>query len=541
MNIGVSYYPEYNNKQDWKTHFQKISDAGIKRVRMAEFSWSLIQPHEDVFNWQWLDESISLAQQFNIEIVLGTPTSCPPIWLVEKYPEVLPVNKEGRRTSFGARQHRCYNSPAYIYYSSKLVDKMAERYGKHPNIGAWQIDNELGGEQKYCYCQNCKKAFQKYLKNKYDSIENLNERWMNHFWSQDYSKWDQIPVPVKFASDLDMKHHPSLQLEFMRFSSNSIVNFCNMQYSIIKRHTNKCVTTNTDSFLFGDNVNLHDLFKTLDIGAIDIYSDDPCEISFYCDITRSLKGNNFWMMEFGTGSPNLVKHMDLCKNSGCEWFLLFTFLPFPAGQEQGFKGLLTITGSEEPNYHNVKKWIEENSMPSASSLDANIGIVYDFDSSWQYNISSWGSNIIDKQVYPKYMMQTVYKSFFEEGLTPLQFIYDSENIDIGKFKVIVAPMHAIYDKNKEDAMIRFVKNGGILVATSDLFIKNADNVFFTSIPNIYKEILNLKSNDFPQDATTEDYIIASSRVDSGGEMWIIKEYANINHWKLICNRIKELI
>lgn len=541
MKLGVAYYPEYNDRSVWKTHLVKIKEAGIKRVRMAEFSWSLMQPEKDTYNWNWLDDSIAMAQDYGIEIILGTPTACPPIWLVEEYEEILPVNKEGRRSGFGARQHRCYNSPKYLEYAGNIVDKMGERYGKHPNVVAWQIDNELGGEQKRCYCDNCRKKFQDFLLEKYKSIEEFNERLGNQFWSQSYQTWSQIPVPMRFASDMDMNHHPSLELEFSRFSSKSIVDFCNMQVERLRKYTDKIITTNTDTFRFGDNVNIYELFKKLDVGGMDIYSDCSHEISFYSDLIRSVKNDKFWMMEYGTGSSNLYNEMELIKNAGCEWFLPFTFLPFAAGQEQGFKGLLTMTGELEPNYHVIKQWADKHQDMESSVkeefVQPKVGIYYDFDSSWAYWISTWASNIEDKLVYPKYMVNTIYRSLFEKNIK-VKFEFTPDKLN--ELQLLILPWQIIYNAELEAALIEYVRNGGKLIVSSDLFLKNADNVYVRQLPAIYKTLLNWEGKDFIKDNSSKDAILHVSKYGSG-QVWVIKKDCAIEQWRELLDEVGKVI
>ena len=532
MKLGVAYYPEYNIKEDWKVHLEKIRDAGIKRIRMGEFAWALMQPTKDTFDWGWLDESVEMAEQYGLEIILGTPTACSPIWLVEEFPEVLPVNKEGRRSGFGARQHRCYNSPKYLEYSKLIVEKLGERYGKHPNVAAWQIDNELGGEQKRCYCDNCRKEFQNFLKEKYNTIEELNERWRTQFWSQRYQNWTQIPVPMRFASDMEMKHHPSLELEFSRFSSKAIVEFSNMQEEILRKYTDKTITTNTDTFRYGDNVNIYELFKKLDIGSMDIYSNDLHEIAFYSDITRSVKKDTFWMMEYGTGSPNLYEEMKLIEKAGCEWFLPFTFIPFAAGQEQGINGLLTITGEARPNYNVIKGWAEEQAIKPSDNkkfIQPSVGLYYDFDSSWAYWQEGWTTNIEEKLVYPRYMVHTVYRSLFEENI-PVQFAFTAENLN--DFKTLIVPWQIICQEELEKALIAYVGNGGKLIVTSDVFRKNIDNVYFKQLPEFYPTVLNWNKNHFISEEASEGSIIHTN-IFGKGKVWVVKKHCTIDEWKQI--------
>jgi len=542
MEIGVAYYPERQNPDMWPKHFELMRNAGIKRIRIGEFAWAVMEPDEGQFCWDWLDEVIDLAGQYDIGVVLCTPTATPPIWLVEKYPDVLPVNKYGQRLVFGKRQHRCYNSPSYNKYSAIIVEALGKRYGSHPNVVAWQLDNELGGELKQCFCENCAKTFRQELELKYKTIDELNKRWGTTFWSQNYQRFDQIPVPLAIDPELLMRHHPSLELEFARFSSQSIVRFCRMQAKILRKYTNAPITTNTDTFLFGDNVNLVELFRDLDIGGIDVYSQDLNEISFYSDFMASLKDGRFWMMEYGVNSPNLYNEMKLLQNHGCEWLYFFTFNPFPAGQEQGegkmVNGILTLTGQTTPTYHTIRQWTCDNVTQEEEGIqnkkDCDIGVYYHFDSSWVYFIASWAKEIVEKQIYPRYLKDTVYRSLYEEKL-PMRFVFSPE--EIKGLKLLILPMQIIYDPQLEEALISFVQQGGKLIVTEDLFRKNQDNVYLTYVPKIFSVLFDHRENDFIRPARNKgDFVIKSNPVNEG-YVWMVRQDGTLEDWRSLTRSI----
>ena len=52
------------------------------------------------------------------------------------------------------------------------------------NVVGFQIDNELGAEDPYCYCEVCRKKFAKWLQDKYGTVEKLNNVWGLTFWSE---------------------------------------------------------------------------------------------------------------------------------------------------------------------------------------------------------------------------------------------------------------------------------------------------------------------------------------------------------------------
>lgn len=498
MKLGISYYPEYYTPELWDRHFEILRNGGFQRVRFGESSWATFQPSRHEFRWEVLDAAIEKAVQFGIEVVLGTPTYVPPLWLVKEHPEVLPVGVDGRRTVFGARQHRCFNTPAYLQAAGVISHAMVERYAQHPNVVAWQIDNELGGEQKRCYCDNCRRAFDKFLEARYGSVTELNRRWNTAFWGQQYDAFEDVGVPIRFSADLEMRHHPALELDFQRFSSDSIVRFCESQYEILRAHTIRPITHNTDSFFWGDNVDVSKLFQKLDVAGMDLYSDRPFEIAFYSDLTRSVsKGGRFWMMEYGTQSPRLTDELEIAAERGCEWFYLFKMLPFPWGQEIDRKALLTLAGHPEPNYHAVRNWAAEYSK-EGFRLDrpTRVGLVYDFDSSWAWWVDRWRPNIPipDRQVYPKYLIEIVYRALFELDLG-VEIIFSPSQVR--DHELIIAAKHLIHTAEWEDAFYGHCSRGGKLAVTTDLFQRNADNAWMERTPAFHRNVLGWEQDDFP--------------------------------------------
>lgn len=474
MQYVTAYYPEYFDKSEWDRDFSLIREAGFSAVRFGEFAWSQMEPEEGVFDFAAIDAWIDAADRHGLKVILCTPTACPPIWLCEKHPDILPVDIRGRRTRFGARQHRCYNSPAYLEASRRIVTALAERYGADPRIAAWQIDNELCGEQKKCYCDHCRAAFQEYLKDRYGSIEDLNRRWGGHFWSEDYQRFDQIETPKLFAMDLCIWENPSFGLEYIRFSSDSIVRFCDMQAEILHRYTKVPVTTNTDDFYFGDTLDLYKLFKNLDVASFDCYHEQEYIFAFYCDFLRGVRGDGkFWVMENGDGSKLLGDMMDIAEERGCTQYSVFKFRPFPWGQEQSRTSLIDLYGRPMPNYETVRRHAARTEpLPQ---LAPRVGLLYDFDSSWAHNAKSLMLDCRDGLWYPNYLLHTVYRAVYEQGESAEVLRPDCAAPD--SLPVVLAPRCILHDEALERELLRYVENGGTLVIDTDFMVKNKDNVF----------------------------------------------------------------
>lgn len=140
---GGDYNPEQWPRESWQDDVRLMKKAGVNVVSLGIFSWALLQPAEDKWNFTWLDDVINLLHQHGIAVDLATATASPPPWLSIKHPEILPVLADGTIISPGGRQHYRPTSPVFKRYVVELVKKMAHRYGKHPAVVAWHTSNEV--------------------------------------------------------------------------------------------------------------------------------------------------------------------------------------------------------------------------------------------------------------------------------------------------------------------------------------------------------------------------------------------------------------
>ena len=520
---ATALYPEYLEPERLEKALKLAKDGGIEAIRFGEFAWSLIEPSEGDFRFDVFDKAFELTERMGIKVLLCTPTACPPAWLCEKHPDILPLDAHGHPIGFGARQHRCYNSPAMRRAMAPVITALAERYGKRKNLLGWQIDNELGAEHKYCYCDACRTRFQEHLKKRYSSIEELNRRWMGAFWSQSYTAFEQIPLPRLIDATLTMKPHPSLLYEYLRFSSDSISEFCHAQAALLRAHSDAPVTTNQDDFYYGDNVDFDTMFGPLDVVGFDIYTQRQYELGFYFDMCYGIKNKPFWLIEYGSSIKTLTDTLNLAYQKGCALTGLFAFNAFYAGQEQGPVSMLDHLDRPQPNYAVYRDFKPEASAAVRPAPQASL--YYDFDSAYALNASTlrhWETGFeqaFSRLGYKEYLIHTVYKALFEKGLevaviTRLQ----DANPDIP----LLAPLLSVHTEEKANALLAFLEKGGKVLTTDDLFIKNDANAYPRELPAFYAALPEREEAFPPKPGATYLYGKGSIHIlptDSNGEKW----------------------
>ena len=143
MNIlrkGFIYGGDYNPEQwlDRPDILEKdivlMKKARINTVTLGVFSWSVLEPEEDHYHFQWLIDTINRLYANGIQVILATPSGARPRWLAEKYPEVLRVREDRVRYHYGERHNHCYTSPVYREKVRKINRKLAETFRNHPAL-----------------------------------------------------------------------------------------------------------------------------------------------------------------------------------------------------------------------------------------------------------------------------------------------------------------------------------------------------------------------------------------------------------------------
>ncbi|HUX77658.1 MAG TPA: beta-galactosidase, partial [Anaerolineae bacterium] len=406
FHFGVDYFPEHWPEDRWPEDARLMAEAGFNVVRLAEFAWAKMEPQEEQYDFDWLDRAIAILASHDIRVVLGTPTASPPPWLMAQSPEFFRVREDGRRVTFGNRREYCPNNPVYHEYTRRIVTHMAKHYANHPAVIGWQIDNELGGR---CYCPICARAFQEWLRDRYGSLDALNQRWGTIFWSHTYTDWDQVPLPLTTGGS----PNPGLALDFLRFSSDSYVAVQQMQVEILR---DKCpahfVTHNFMGFGY-DQIDYFDMARDLDFVAWDNYPRgfwdmradvDPSQAALSCDTMRGLKRQNVWVMEQQAGPSGwetvstaprpgelrLWAYQSIAH--GADGIVFFRWRTARFGTEEYWHGLLDHHGRPGRRYEEIKRMGGEikkaGEQLHGSTVKPSVAMILSYDSRFAFQIQA---------------------------------------------------------------------------------------------------------------------------------------------------------
>ena len=111
-----------------------MKKAGINSATLGVFSWSVYEPAEGEFHFEWLEKIMDRLYENGIYTILATPSGARPAWLDAAYPEAMRVSDRNVRNHHGGRHNHCMSSPKYREKVALIDQKLAQRLGRHPGF-----------------------------------------------------------------------------------------------------------------------------------------------------------------------------------------------------------------------------------------------------------------------------------------------------------------------------------------------------------------------------------------------------------------------
>jgi beta-galactosidase len=480
LHFGGDYNPEQWDKSVWKQDVELMQKAGVNLVSLGIFSWAKLEPSEGKYDFAWLDEVVELLHQGGISIDMATATASPPAWMTLAYPEVLPVNFDGVRLSHGGRQQYCAASPVYRKKATALVEQIAKRYAKHPAVVMWHVNNEYGCHAPYCYCDNSRSAFVGWLKNKYDTIEDLNHAWGTDFWSQRYYKWKEIVVPKRTP---DGTHpNPGQQLDFKRFSSDVTLELFKMERDIIKKYDKvNPITTNFMSMKFTYAMDYFAWSKEVDFVSTDHYlaQHDPLnhiDLAQQADLTRAFANGKQWLLMEHSSSAVNWQPRNYAKTPGQEkrnslsfvargsqGVMYFQWRQGQAGSERFHSAMVPHAGEDTRVFREISELgAMLKAHPGISAHETNrakVAMVYDYEQFW---VMMQANMPTEDMSYPDTVAKW-YRAMWELGIQ-VDFVPAYADLaTLKQYDMVLMPMVHMLTAKEEKTFTEYATSGGNLV------------------------------------------------------------------------------
>lgn len=520
--FGVTYYPDQWPKETWDKTFKEIRQAGLNIVRFGEMAWDWIEPEPGRFEFKELDKALDLCAKYKIKVLLGIPTSQVPTWFFRLYPNSRSVANDGTLyPDYGPRPNVCKDNPNYRKHAEIVTRKMVARYKDHPAILYWQVDNEpvyppldSTTSKDFCHCDHSKKAFIKWAKKRYKTIDKLNEVWGTKFWTTTFARFEDITTPKAGIWDAVSPH---IFLDWFRFKTDSIKDWVSRLAKVVKE-IDKKHKVGTNGFIgICTRVPDHSMIaENLDFFGLDVYpaggnmSDQHLAYTYdlwrsYCrankaefHITELQGGQNVrWGNPKYVEGPEIKGWTEMAVKHGAEAILYHNWLPPLFGAEtQGF-GILKSDGSSTPRLETIKKLAKKlvTHYPLRVTR-SKIAIAYLRSSEIQSYQEQGPARGVAGQwetvrgdiglVHTMDSTAAAHLAIHKKG-QPIDFIFEKD-LDSGKlpYKVILMPNPYLLSKKQYNNIKKWIKAGGKLITEARFGVKDENGHLY---PNALMEDL----------------------------------------------------
>ena len=509
---GIAYGGDYNPEQ-WPREvrledIELMREAGVNLLSVAIFSWAMLEPREGEYDFAWLDEVMDNLADAGIKVALATATASPPPWLTRRHPEILPVTEDGTVLSQGGRQAYAVSAPLLRQYAVTMTRVMAERYGDHPALALWHVDNELGCHVPHDYSDHAAAAFRRWLEARYETIEALNEAWGTAFWSQRYDSFEEI-LPPRAAPTYA---NPSQQLDFARYSSDELLTHYRALRDVLREVTPHIPATT--NFMLSSATKWMDYFswsKDVDLVANDHYliAADPrgqFELAFAADLSRGVAGGDPWLiMEHSTSAVNWQPRNrtkgrgEMLRNSlshvarGADGVMFFQWRQSKAGAEKFHSAMVPHGGRDTDVWRGtvgLGRALESLAEVRGSRVLNRVALVMDYPSWWGSELDSHPTQALR---YSEEMLRW-YTALWDLGIG-VDIV--STSTDLTGYELVIAPTLYTVSAPEAERLAEAARAGAQVVITffSGIVDEN-DHIHLGGYPGAFRELLGVRTEEF---------------------------------------------
>ncbi len=470
--FGAAYYDEYMPYDRIDEDFRLLKEGGFNTVRIAESTWSTLEPSDGVFDYTHIDRMLDAALKYDIKVIVGTPTYAIPSWMARRYPDILALRSSGK-CIYGARQQNNLLNPDYLRFCERVIRKLISHVCDHPCVIGYQLDNETRSADDVS--PETQKIFLDRIKKQYPDINEFNREFGLSYWSNSISSWDDFP-------DIRGTINGSLHAAYMRFLRDVVKEFLEWQAIMVNEYKKpgQFITHNFDFSWTTHSYGLHPLVdqagtaKYMDITGIDVYHDsgaglDGKEIAFGSDLARSLKKDNHIVLETqAQGNPGWLPYPGQLRlqayshvAGGAVGILYWNWHSIHNAIESYWKGILSHDLTPGKTYEELSSWIREFALNSDKLTPIkkhnSIAILVD-----NHSLTGLDEFPVSESLDYNYILRQIYDCLYEMNLE-CDLVRKPD--DLEPYEILIVP--ALYSCNDGDIdkLRKYVQNGGHLFMT----------------------------------------------------------------------------
>ena len=468
---GAAYYSEYTPTDRLDEDIRLMKEAGLTVVRVGESTWSLFEPQDGVFEFEWMDRILDKMHKAGIKVILGTPTYSIPAWMAHKHPEMLSHTIDDRQSHYGIRQNMDLMNPDYRRYCERIIRKMMEHFAKHPAIIGYQVDNEV--EARGIDNTDYFEGFRNYIRSEFnDNLPELNRRWGLNYWGLNINTWEEF-------YDRKGVTNPSYKIWWERWNRKVTADFLNWQIDIVNEYRRQDQFVTHCFMPAFHNIDQLEAFRQMEYPAINVYyvmqeGQDGQQIAYSCDFIRTIsRSGNFLVTETnaqGTGwssqdqwppyDGQLRQNMYAFLAGGANMVEYWHWATLHYGQETYWRGILGHEGMPNRVYAEFKRGAEELDKFGDQIVNLKkhnrVAILYSHDSKHGLDFMPY------RHGGEQYNIGEIYRALYRQNIE-CDILSVDKGVDFMGYDMLVIPSLYVAKDETLQKINEFVHNGGEVV------------------------------------------------------------------------------
>lgn len=547
MNVGVQYYrAPFPEMEYWEQDFKNIRNAGLNTVQLWVL-WGWVESTPGKFDFSDYDRLVELADKNHLQLVLSSIAEIQPLWIFREVPGCEMIDRFGKKVistmrhecNFGLTPGGCTDHPGVQERMKLFLETLGRHYADCPNLHGWDLWNELRwniqADELVCFCPHTIEEFRNFLKQRYGSLDGLNDAWKRR-----YIDWRDVE-PGK-APDRTYSEMMAWQ-DFITCRANahgawrySVMRSVDKVHTMTAHGAAPSINYSGDPQTYPiDRGNDWELAKAMDgIGcsSFPVWGGiDDAEFGSRIEmVNAAANGKHIWLSELQGGRAGVG--FDLSGEvspeqqqrwlwngiaCGADTVLFWCWRDEVFGRESGNFGLY---GNDELSSERIKAMSESGKVlvdykeliDNYRPDQAQVGILFSPDSYYLAWAQEGSALKMQKAIdgYARALVKHSIASTFIES-------EHLENLD--RFKFIILPRVVALGKDAEDKLIDFVRNGGTLLVESECAAFNKAGLYRYPEKRFLNR-LGIREVGRRQLTTPIEFSVKSQKLSLGCGQWL---------------------
>ncbi len=504
-----------HSSSEWKKDLAQIKSLGFNTVR-TWVEWAHCEPVPGEFNFENLTLLMECAGEAGLKVFIQMYADSAPEWVGQRFPEAQFEAQSGEKVPSQAAPGYCTDHDGVREAVLNFYTKTAEVAVKYPHFFGWDLWSEphiinwaiitYVPNAQFCYCPSTRARFRSWLKNKYETLENLNKAWYRNF-----REWDKVEPP-RFGTILSYTDY----IDWKTFIMEKLASDLKMRHDAIRKvDTSHVITSHAavpslfttplwgdgtpDDFLMADRVD----FYGTSLYPKHSFPEHHWPLIYFiamADFSRSanIRNKGFYIGELqaGFGTRGVVVGDPVTAGDQRTWFWsvvakgakgihFFSYFPMSSGYESGGYGLISLDGTLMERAKAAGDMARTMGSNMSLSLEpepvkAEVALVYNPLAQMVGGEQHCGPEMALRDSLLGY-----YRIFMDNNI-PVDFIHrrDLEDSDLSPYKVLIVPYPIMFTLKAAEGLKQYIKDGGLAIAEARLAWNNETGFASEIIPGM---------------------------------------------------------